>query len=287
VQADLPDLYSDITQNGMLNVRYQRPLDATGPSTDISNHSWGIAVDLKIGGQVDTTQGKVFDGIAALIPYFNAAGWVSGAAWTQNQDNMHFEVSKDLLLQWYGPTINSVVLNSDGTATISGHARPDIPVSVLDGTTALVSVNSNMTDGSWTYTTAKLTNSIHKFQVTEKDASAPSDVAPIASSGVAILGTTRTDHLVGGKGDDLLVGESGSNILTGNAGADHFVFGNAATGHNTITDFQLNVDHVQLVDGVSVAGLVDNPSGTTLQLSTGGQVELAGISHLVDWHVLL
>src|SRR5438552_2273610 len=49
-----------------------------------------------------TADDHTYAGIAALIPYFHAAGWVAGAGWTiaQNQDAEHFEVSQETLQLW-------------------------------------------------------------------------------------------------------------------------------------------------------------------------------------------
>jgi VCBS repeat-containing protein len=167
IQQDLPDLFDEITANGMLNIRYQRPLDSNGnilPSTEISNHAWGIAIDFKINGHVDSTQGHVFEGIADIIPYFNAAGWVSGAAWV-NQDNMHFEVSEQTLRQWYSPTIQSGIENTNKSVTISGSARPGIPVSIWDGSALLgVTQSAKTPDGTWTFTTDPLSSAIHTLR---------------------------------------------------------------------------------------------------------------------------
>jgi hypothetical protein len=84
VKHEVPDLYAILGSSGMLCSRFtkiRRP-DGTikiGPS--ISNHSWGAALDINLGGNLDA-QGndKTQRGLLILSTYFNAAGWYWGAA---------------------------------------------------------------------------------------------------------------------------------------------------------------------------------------------------------------
>ena len=77
----------------------------------------------------------------------------------------------------------------------------------------------------------------------------------------SILGSDGNDQLFGDLGNDTLVGGVGLDILTGGDGADLFVFGaaDAAPGtgalagfYDTIADFQVGLDRIQL--GFAVAG---------------------------------
>ncbi len=65
----------------------------------ISNHAWGTAIDLKLDGMAPprSTGSMVPYFIAALVPYFNQAGWYSGIGFA---DDMHFEVADQTILQW-------------------------------------------------------------------------------------------------------------------------------------------------------------------------------------------
>ncbi|MBC6981702.1 hypothetical protein [Caulobacter sp. 17J80-11] len=58
-------------------------------------------------------------------------------------------------------------------------------------------------------------------------------------------GGDDADVLSGGAGNDRLIGGKGDDILTGGAGADAFVAGTAG-GHDTIEDFTVGVDRIDL-----------------------------------------
>jgi hypothetical protein len=98
VKTDKPDLYSVLRSAGMLCVRLRKPTSGI-PSTKISNHAWGTAVDLNIQGHdpVGNTGTQVPLGIAILVPYFNRAGWYSGISF---HDDMHFEVASETIHKW-------------------------------------------------------------------------------------------------------------------------------------------------------------------------------------------
>ncbi|WP_407330434.1 hypothetical protein [Enterovibrio sp. 27052020O] len=76
------------------------------------------------------------------------------------------------------------------------------------------------------------------------------------------------DQLDGGAGDDLLVAYIGNNILTGGSGEDTFKAGNYASYsvqnsqyHNTVTDFEIDNDSVEithLLDSLSLHHLDDD-----------------------------
>jgi len=116
----------------------------------------------------------------------------------------------------------------------------------------------------------------------------------------ALLGGTGNDRLYGGHdndwlrggaGDDLLVGGRGNDLLTGGPGADCFVF-DCDNGHDLVTDFTPLVDHLKLVNGVTVKDVIPwqiDEGGTnnvTLELSSGS-VTLLDVGPISDWHVLL
>ena len=93
-QAD-PDLYARINTSGALCVRYIR-----GSTSAVSTHSFGLAVDLNIDGVLDTLgDGRTQLGLTIMSDFFNADGWVWGAAYGR-EDSMHFEVSREKIEQW-------------------------------------------------------------------------------------------------------------------------------------------------------------------------------------------
>lgn len=96
-----PVVYASLKSNGMLAIRRARG------ASSISNHSWGTAVDLIVGGVSDgipgtpeAHDGKTLAGLVAIAPFFNAEGWFWGVAFRRFEDGMHFEVSAEKLLEW-------------------------------------------------------------------------------------------------------------------------------------------------------------------------------------------
>lgn len=96
--AEITDLKKNLRGDGMLAVRLRHPTSGL-PSTKISNHAWGTAIDLKLDGMdpPGATGDKIPYFIAVLVPYFNTAGWYSGIGF---QDDMHFEVSDQQIWRW-------------------------------------------------------------------------------------------------------------------------------------------------------------------------------------------
>jgi hypothetical protein len=96
VQSAKPDLYALLGTAGMLCVRYVR-----GSTTNFSNHSWGTAIDITIGG-VLTPRGSatVQQGLVDLCPFMNAEQFFWGAGFSPTPDGMHYEASSELIAQW-------------------------------------------------------------------------------------------------------------------------------------------------------------------------------------------
>lgn len=93
-----PGLEGVLSTEGMLSVRLRKPTDGSA-STAISNHAWGTAIDFALDGHdaPGSTGATVPRFIAALVPFFNRAGWFSGIAF---RDAMHFEVAEQTIRQW-------------------------------------------------------------------------------------------------------------------------------------------------------------------------------------------
>ena len=90
-----PDLYDRIGTAGSLCVRRIR-----GTQDRLSSHAFGTAVDLTIDGRLDDFgSGMTQLGLTILADFFAAEGWIWGAAFSR-EDSMHFEVSRETLLQW-------------------------------------------------------------------------------------------------------------------------------------------------------------------------------------------
>jgi hypothetical protein len=107
VKRDYPDLYTRLSNDGMRVVR------SISGSKSSSLHSWGIAIDIRVDGIKDIRfNDKALYGLTLIAPIFHEHGWYwggafrdkekkkgSGVYWS-NEDSMHFEVSKEKLLEW-------------------------------------------------------------------------------------------------------------------------------------------------------------------------------------------
>jgi len=99
VKQEVPDLHALLGTAGMLCARKVKRKDGT-LGKNPSNHSWGMAIDIKINGQLDGHGDDMTQrGLLILARYMNAAGWYWGVAFP-TEDSMHFEASTALLQQW-------------------------------------------------------------------------------------------------------------------------------------------------------------------------------------------
>jgi hypothetical protein len=98
VKQEKPQVYAEVKTAGMLCCRKIRR------GSSYSNHSWGTAIDLKFGNQLDKVgDGKTQVGLLELAPYFNAEKFYWGAEFGgSREDSMHFETSRELIQQWQG-----------------------------------------------------------------------------------------------------------------------------------------------------------------------------------------
>jgi hypothetical protein len=103
VKREVPDLHAILGTAGMAcarKVKIRQPNGTIKLGRNPSNHSWGLAVDVKLDGALDL-QGdkKCFRGLLILSRYFNAAGWFWGVSFP-TEDAMHFEVAESTLRRW-------------------------------------------------------------------------------------------------------------------------------------------------------------------------------------------
>lgn len=107
VKIGNPELYDALGTAGVLCVRYVR-----GSSSQVSNHSWGTAIDISMFNP-DTHQyelepmgsGTVQIGCLELYKYFEDEGgatgeWCFWGAGFGREDSMHFEASDELVRLW-------------------------------------------------------------------------------------------------------------------------------------------------------------------------------------------
>ncbi|WP_156927484.1 calcium-binding protein [Leisingera methylohalidivorans] len=66
----------------------------------------------------------------------------------------------------------------------------------------------------------------------------------------SLLGGAGHDSIEGGSGRDRIEGQKGGDVLAGGTGRDNFVF-NRGDGHDTITDFELGIDQIEIGRGAS------------------------------------
>jgi hypothetical protein len=97
-----PEVHAVLSTAGMFCARL------IANSQRISNHSWGTAIDISVGGVLDGVQtrsarsdGRTLAGLAAMAPFFSQAGWYWGAGFSTFEDGMHFEVSDEKIREWH------------------------------------------------------------------------------------------------------------------------------------------------------------------------------------------
>jgi len=98
-----------------------------------------------------------------------------------------------------------------------------------------------------------------------------------------VQGDAARDTLYGGDGDDTLIGGTEADMLEGGAGADAFRFvtiaDSAPAGADSITDFELGLDRIDLSRLDAMAGTGGNQAFTYIgaaAFSAEGQVRLVG-----------
>lgn len=131
VMADIckqyKEIYDRLGHDGMLVVRYQRPTAKKPigcPNRPISNHSWGTAIDIKIDGLLDDRGDKKSqNALNVITPTFNKHKWYWGGTFP-TEDAMHFEVSKEKLLEWHNAGLFGPVSNRRREAKIPETAKP-------------------------------------------------------------------------------------------------------------------------------------------------------------------
>ncbi|HYF35647.1 MAG TPA: M15 family metallopeptidase, partial [Prosthecobacter sp.] len=103
VRQEKPEVYAAVKTQGMLCCRAIRRTDGT-LGTAFSNHSWGCAMDVQFGAEIDPRgDGRCQEGLLELYPYFHEKRWYWGAGYSGRlEDAMHFEASQELLQERYG-----------------------------------------------------------------------------------------------------------------------------------------------------------------------------------------
>lgn len=98
VRAALPELHDIVGTEGMSCCRAVR-----GRPEFFSNHSWGTAIDLKVGGILAPLNAqRIPHGLLLLYPFFHRHGWFWAAGYNGRTDPMHFELANETILDWHG-----------------------------------------------------------------------------------------------------------------------------------------------------------------------------------------
>jgi hypothetical protein len=96
VHTKMPGLYSILGSEGMLCCRTVR-----GRPNFYSNHSWGAALDIKVGGILPPLNARrIPRGLLLIYPYFHQHGWFWGAGYNGRTDPMHFEIADETIRAW-------------------------------------------------------------------------------------------------------------------------------------------------------------------------------------------
>jgi hypothetical protein len=97
-----PNLYTRIGSAGLLCVRPKKNPNGSYRMGSWSNHSWGVAIDIKMNGKLDTFgDGCTISDLQKIYPYFHQESFYWGAGYSGGrEDSMHFEASQELLQKW-------------------------------------------------------------------------------------------------------------------------------------------------------------------------------------------
>ena len=91
-----------------------------------------------------------------------------------------------------------------------------------------------------------------------------------------LYGGDGDDYLYGDEGNDWLYGGAGSDLLWGEDGNDIFCFNSQSKGNSTINDYEVGMDVIRFEEGVNFTEGVSDGNAVTLNLTTGGIIEISG-----------
>ena len=187
------------------------------------------------------------------------------------------------------PVITSEVLSKNGAVTLTGTtAEANDAIAVYDGT-KLLGTTTTASNGTWSFTTGKISNVVHTYTATATDVAGNIG----HSSNEAILGSTNADTLVGTSGNDIIIGNGGNDTITGGLGADtltggsgkvKFVYNSSSdstpSSHDTITDFNASRD---IIDFTNIAGINAHNGIPTFEGKLTGSGNLTLNAHSVAY----
>jgi Ca2+-binding RTX toxin-like protein len=148
--------------------------------------------------------------------------------------------------------------DSGGSATLNATYGSYSHYLTVAGKTA-----SQMISSDFIYSNAGAKNQTGTIYADTLFGSRYADTMNGSSGNDNLLGGIGNDRLIGGSGDDNLFGGSGYDLMTGGTGFDEFHFNalsdsTPTTARDRITDFQLDVDIIDLSDLDARAGISGN-----------------------------
>lgn len=98
------------------------------------------------------------------------------------------------------------------------------------------------------------------------------------TAGNLLNGMGGNDTLRGEAGADTLLGGAGDDVLIGGTGVDLFRYITSSNGNDSIQDYEIGIDQIVLVGGVSVAAQADVAGNAEITLSTGDIITVIGVA---------
>jgi Ca2+-binding RTX toxin-like protein len=196
---------------------------------------------------------------------------------------------------FYGSRGIDILFGGTGEDTISGYSGNDYLYGsedndrlfggagndTLDGGTGYNRLNGGSGDdtllGAYLYTSPTLSST---------------DIMTGGAGNDTLWGYGGNDRMLGGAGADTMWGGSGNDIQSGGSGADTFVFqaayfgpkfANETWGNDRILDFEVGVDHLQLIDMMNRPFEYFNDANghAVVKLDDGSSVTLIGVDAAV------
>jgi Ca2+-binding RTX toxin-like protein len=228
----------------------------------------GTGTDTLIGGLGDDTY--VTDGGDTITEAANAGTDTvqSSATITLGANLENLTLTGSAAINGTGNTLSNVLTGNSGANRISGGGGNDTIIGgagndTLEGAAG----NDSLTGGEGTDTasyasaTAAVTVSL-ALTTAQNTVGAGTDTLTTienltgSSFNDTLTGSSSANTIIGGAGNDVINGGAGNDVLTGGIGADAFVFNfapNATTNLDTITDFNVVDDTIQLENSIFTA----------------------------------
>jgi len=179
---------------------------------------------------------------------------ISSISYTLSFNVENLTLTGTAALNGTGNTLNNILTGNDGANTLNGGVGADTLIGglgndiyIMDNDGDVVTETSNLTTEIDTVKSSKTYTLGANLENLTLTSSAAIDGTGNALDNV-LTGNKGANVLNGGGGDDTLEGGIGNDTLTGGAGHDTFLLKN--TSKDTITDFSVSDDTIQLDNSV-------------------------------------